>query len=95
MGAMLWCYADYEASTWNAPPLDLSVHERSFGLWRADGCVKPSVAEVLSFAGRSQLNAPDHDWIDIDPEEYWQRPSLQLLRLYARYRSVPRSTELP
>ena len=91
-GAMLWCYADYDAATWSAPPLDLSVHERSFGLWRADGSAKPSLAQVSGFAGRLRLPAPDHDWIDIEPQEYWQRPSAQLPRLYGRYRAVPRST---
>ena len=89
-GAMLWCYADYDPATWSKPPLDLSVHERSFGLWRADGSAKPSVAQVSAFAGRSRLPAPDQEWIDIEPQEYWQRPSLQLPRLYGRYRSVPR-----
>ena len=93
-GAMLWCYADYDPGTWSAPPLDLSAHERSFGLWRADGSAKPSVGEVSAFAGGSQLPAPDHDWIDIGLDEYWQRPSLQLPRLYGRYRSVSRSPAL-
>ena len=36
-GAMLWCYTDYDQAIWADPPLDLAVHERSFGLWRADG----------------------------------------------------------
>jgi len=91
LGAMLWCFADYDRATWSAPPLDLSVHERSFGLWRADGSAKASVADVAGFAGTSRLPVPDHEWIDIEPEEYWQRPSLQLPRLYGRYRSFPRS----
>ena len=37
LGAMVWCYADYAESTWSEPPLDVAVHERSFGLWRSDG----------------------------------------------------------
>ena len=36
-GAMLWCYGDYDPRIWSDPPLDEAVHERSFGLWRADG----------------------------------------------------------
>jgi hypothetical protein len=67
------------------------VHERSFGLWRADGTAKPSVAEVSAFVGREQLTAPAEDWIDIDPKTYWQRPGGQLPRLYGRYLAVSRS----
>ena len=45
-GALLWCFADYEESLWNRPPLDRARHERFFGLVRPDGSLKPH-AEVL------------------------------------------------
>jgi endo-1,4-beta-mannosidase len=84
-GAMLWCYADYDASTWNDPPLDQAVHERSFGLWRADGSPKPAVDVVASFTGAARLTPPDDSWIDIQPERYWERPGIELPRLYRRF----------
>ena len=51
MGAMLWCYTDYDSAIWKDPPLDLAVHERSFGLWRAGGWPEPSLAVVEAFVG--------------------------------------------
>jgi hypothetical protein len=85
-GAMLWCYADYAPDIWASPPLDESAHERSFGLWRADATPKPAVAAVDAHRGVSRLDPPDTGWIDIDQERYWERPEIELPRLYRRYR---------
>lgn len=85
-GAMLWCYSDYEPATFAYPPLDEAIHERSFGLWRADGTPKPAVEVVKAFAGRTRLPPPDAEpWIDIDAQRYWRRPEVELPRLYERY----------
>ena len=87
LGAMLWCFPDYAPSTWDDPPLDEAIHERSFGLWRADGSPKPSVAAVEAFAGALRQGRPrDRDWIDIEAEEFTASPGLHLPRLYRRYR---------
>ena len=86
-GAMLWCYTDYDSAIWEQPPLDLAVHERSFGLWRADGSPKPSVAAVAAFAGAVRVDSPDdYTWIDIEPDEFSLDPRVHLPRLYRRYR---------
>ena len=88
VGAMLWCYTDYDPALWESPPLDLAVHERSFGLWRADGSPKPSVAVVEAFAGAPRVAAPDdYPWIDLEPEEFFDAPAVHLRRLYGRYRA--------
>jgi endo-1,4-beta-mannosidase len=87
-GAMLWCYADYAPAAWDRPPLDLAVHERSFGLWRADGTPKPAVAAIAAAAGSPRREPPADDWIDIDQDTFWQAPGTQLPRLYRRYRST-------
>ena len=87
VGALLWCYADYDPAIWTRSPLDLALHERSFGLWRADGSPKPTVAAVQAFAGARRLVVTcDHPWIDIAPDEFSARPGLHLPRLYRRYR---------
>ena len=86
-GAMLWCFADYVREIWADPPLDEAVHERSFGLWRADGSPKPALTQVVAAAGATRLTSAPDDWIDIDPDRYWQRPRAQLRRLYDRYRA--------
>ena len=87
VGAMLWCYSDYESAIWEEPPLDLAVHERSFGLWRADGSAKPSVAVVEAFAGARRLAGPDgYPWIDRGREQFLVDPDVELPRLYGLYR---------
>ncbi len=87
IGAMLWCYADYDASIWESPPLDLAVHERFFGLWRADGSPKPAVTAVTHFVGAARLDSPaDDEWIDVDADEFFLDPKAHLPRLYRRYR---------
>ena len=83
---MLWCYSDYDPALWERPPLDLAPHERSFGLWRADGSPKPSVAAVAAFAGADRCDSVDDTWIDLDPNEFYLDPGAHLPRLYARYR---------
>jgi endo-1,4-beta-mannosidase len=87
VGAMAWCYTDYDPAIWAKPPLDIAVHERSFGLWRADGSPKPAVTAIQAFAGTPRLdNSDDHAWINIDPDEFYANPRQQLPRLYRRYR---------
>ena len=88
LGAMLWCYSDYDSALWESPPLDLAPHERTFGLWRVDGSAKPSVAAVAAFVGVERCVAEDAEpWIDIDRYEFGRDPGAQLPRLYRRYRS--------
>ena len=85
---MLWCHSDYDSALWGRPPLDLAVHERSFGLWRADASPKPSLAAVEAFVGAPRIAAPeDFAWIDLKPKEFLVAPSNHLPRLYRRYRT--------
>ena len=94
VGAMLWCYTEYDPAIWAAPPLDEAPHERAFGLWRADGTPKPAVAGIAAFAGGGRLEPPPHDWIDVDQGEYWREPGAHLARLYRRYRERPAPGQL-
>jgi len=88
VGAMLWCYSDYDPALWESPPLDLAPHERTFGLWRVDGSPKPSVAAVAEFVGAERCGDRHGDaWIDIDRAEFQSDPSAQLPRLYRRYQA--------
>jgi hypothetical protein len=91
-GAMLWCDSDYVSELWKLPPFDLAVHERSFGLWRADGSAKPALAAVEAFAKRrtapkaeSRACPPDSAWIDIEPSELHERGGGELARLFRRF----------
>ena len=92
-GAMLWCYTDYLPAIWVNPPLDVAIHERSFGLWRADGSPKPSVEVVKAFTGVDKVGGPDgYEWIDIEPDEFYAIPGVHLPRLYHRYRTSGTTT---
>jgi endo-1,4-beta-mannosidase len=88
LGAMLWCYSDYDPVLWGRPPFDLAPHERTFGLWRADGSPKASVAAIAACVGAERCSARYADaWIDIDRDEFLLAPGLHTPRLYNRYRS--------
>ncbi len=92
-GAMLWCFSDYLPAIWNDPPLDEAVHERFFGLWRADGKPKPSVSSAAAFTGVDRKDDPtSYEWIDIEPDEFWEDPARNLSRLYGRYRESEGAT---
>ena len=92
VGAMLWCYSDYDPAIWQNPPLDLARHERTFGLWHADGTAKPSVSVVAEFVGAGRCVSDHADaWIDIERDQFWSDPGGHLPRLYRRYQcAVPR-----
>ena len=88
-GAMLWCYTDYVPDMWVKPPFDIAIHERSFGLWRADGSPKPSVEVVEAFTSVDQaVHLTSLEWLDIEPDEFWETPADNLSRLYGRYRET-------
>ncbi|HUF83836.1 MAG TPA: hypothetical protein VMQ81_04500, partial [Acidimicrobiia bacterium] len=92
-GAMLWCDSDYDAAIWHDPPLDHAAHERTFGLWRADGSPKPSVSAVSAHVGQDRVvAADDRRWIDIDPTELHVDVGSHLPRLYSRYRAALSAT---
>ncbi|MBC7541876.1 MAG: hypothetical protein H7338_04020 [Candidatus Sericytochromatia bacterium] len=85
-GALLWCYADYAQALWDQPPFEQAVHERHFGLWRADASPKPVVAEITAYAGHIRITPPDAAWIDLAPADFYAAPKDNLKRLYARFR---------
>jgi endo-1,4-beta-mannosidase len=88
VGALLWCYTDYEPAIWDVPPLDQAIHERSFGLWRADGSPKPALEAVAALTGKGRVaRADDPTWIDIAPTEFFVDPAAHLRRLYLRFRA--------
>jgi endo-1,4-beta-mannosidase len=94
LGALLWCYSDYDPALWENPPFDLAPHERTFGLWRVDGTPKPAVTAITTFVGADRCTAGYADaWIDIDRDEFLLDPNVQLPRLYRRYRGQSRPPE--
>lgn len=89
-GAMMWCHTDYSPELFSVPPFDQALHERTFGLFRADGTEKPAVAEVRAFAGSrpQQAHSPQVErpaFIDLTPGEYYTAPRHHLARLFRKY----------
>jgi endo-1,4-beta-mannosidase len=87
LGAFGWCFADYVPELWDRPPCDQFLHERSFGLVRPDGSLKP-IAEVLcAFAATRPTVQPASPLIElgVTPDEYYQDPSGHLRRLFAGF----------
>src|SRR6266496_3076584 len=88
IGAMLWCYGDYAKELRQRPPFDRAPHERFFGLWRNDGTPKATVDAITAIADMRKTLDPDLSWIDVEPEEFYQRPRENLARLYRMFSSV-------
>ncbi len=85
-GAMLWCYGDYDPLLWDQPPLDEAIHERYFGIWRADHSPKAAVAEIRHLAGTDRrTDSDDLRWIDMGAEDFYADPRRNLSRLYRRF----------
>lgn len=89
MGAMIWCYSDYATKLFDAPPLDLAPHERTFGLFRQDGSEKPAVGEVRAFSAQLRDVAQT---VRVLPKaffeevhDYYSSPGENLPQLFAKY----------
>ncbi|NWF91876.1 MAG: beta-galactosidase [Syntrophaceae bacterium] len=86
LGALFWCYGDYAKSLWGQAPFDKNRHERYFGLFREDRSPKPHVSLLKNVQRRKGTGAPCLDWIDIEPEEYFQEAQRSISRLYRRFK---------
>lgn len=86
-GSLLWCYADYSEGLWDRPPCDESRHERSFGLVRSDGTLKPHAEVIKRFAQTSPMvRAPERAVsLDISAATFYQEPAMHTERLYKNY----------
>jgi endo-1,4-beta-mannosidase len=89
LGAFAWCAFDYAQPLWTLPPFAENVHERFFGLFRADGSPKPALDPWLALqrGTLTQVELPPRgtDWIDLDPAQFWRSPAESLRQLYARF----------
>ncbi|MGA2112589.1 MAG: glycoside hydrolase family 2 TIM barrel-domain containing protein [Anaerolineales bacterium] len=87
LGALLWCYADYDPELYQRPPCEESWHERSFGLVRPDGSLKPHAEVVRRFAATNPRVQPARRQITltVTPEEYYRDPAGQAKRAYRSY----------
>lgn len=87
-GSLLWCFADYHESLHDQPPLHESRHERSFGLVRTDGSLKPHAEVIDHFAAQQvevETQPPLSVDLDVSPDEYYLEPAGHFRRLYEAY----------
>ncbi|MHB0869028.1 MAG: glycoside hydrolase 5 family protein [Chloroflexota bacterium] len=90
LGAFAWCFSDYDPSLWDRPPFDRAVRERSFGLTRADGSLKPAGQQFQQFARRlksGELKGWGSEKVDfpISTAEYYEDPARHFREMYRRY----------
>lgn len=87
IGAVLWCFADYDPKLYKVPPCDQSIHERHFGLIRPDGSIKPHASVITRFAAKNLTIRTEHQKLELDisAEEFYQNPAYQAKRLYEVY----------
>ncbi len=87
-GAMLWCFADYTEDQWESPPCDEAIHERFFGMVRADGSLKPHTEVIRRFAARTPtVQAPTRPVdVDVTQDEFYASPRQGVERLYEAWR---------
>jgi endo-1,4-beta-mannosidase len=88
LGAMLWCYADYDPALYGRPPCDEAWHERFFGLVRPDGSWKPHATVIQRFAATHPKVRPARRRValDVAPEVYYRDPLAHARRLYQAFR---------
>ena len=73
---MLCCYADYHEDLHRRPPCDEAWHERTFGLVRSDGSLKPHAEVLRRFAATRPTVQPASRRVVLDwaQGEYYRDP---------------------
>ena len=87
LGAFAWCFPDYDPRLWDRPPCDFQVHERFFGLWRADGSLKPMGRAVREFAKtRPTVGVAEKTIrLPVTADEYYREPGRYTKPLYEEF----------
>ncbi|HWE04060.1 MAG TPA: hypothetical protein VG326_16765 [Tepidisphaeraceae bacterium] len=87
LGAFCWCFPDYDSSLWNRPPCDLQLYERFFGLWRADGSLKPMGKAVGDFikTGPRVQEAERTVTLAVSADAFYKDPAAYNRMMYERF----------
>ena len=72
LGVMFWCYSDYDPILFNQPPFDRAIHERSFGLFRSNGQLKPYKDIIKEYQNLKVRQIPNPQ--KIDNQIYYNKP---------------------
>ena len=84
---MLWCFADYHPSLCDKPPCNQSLHERFFGLVRADGYLKPHAKVIRNFAETKPTVQKAEKIVSVETirGEYYNHPLEYAKELYQKF----------
>lgn len=83
-GAFAWCFTDYDPAIFNKPPFNTATHERTFGVTRADGSLKPMGEVMKDFAGENKKVVKKGDNIkNVDSETYYKDPMKNLIKAFS------------
>ncbi len=85
LGAMWWCWSDYDEALAALPPFDLATHEFRFGMVRADGSLKPVAHALATLAAREMELAPQTRPPFVDETAYYAAMPDAIAANYARY----------
>ena len=85
IGAMWWCWADYDLALAHLPPFDRAPHELRFGMIRADGSEKP-VARTLARIAAEQWQVRTTLPPIVDEASFYASLPGGIDALYRRYR---------
>jgi endo-1,4-beta-mannosidase len=90
VGALVWCFADYDTSLWDRPPCLDQHHERHFGLVRPDGSLKPHAFVLREFAASKPIiqEPSARARMDLGPDAFYRDPMAHLPALYDRFRGM-------
>lgn len=86
VGAMWWCWADYDPALALYPPFDRATHELHFGMIRSDGSLKP-IATALSAIAAQSWRVRAEPRATADEERFYEGLPATLGAHYRRYRS--------
>ena len=83
LGALAWCFSDYDLSLAASPPFDNAPFELAFGIVRHDGQPKPSARAIERFAARVGSKAPRlPQYLSVSAPAYYQSPANHIRNLY-------------
>ena len=90
-GAFAWCFGDYDPTLWDRPPCDVVIHERFFGLFRADGRLKPMGDEVRRFAAIKPVVQACERQVGLKGpgDDYYRSATKRMKELYEHFGSLP------
>lgn len=85
VGALWWCWTDYDQALASLPPFDRAPHELRFGVLRADGTEKPVALALSQFAREGHDARLMPAGSIVDEEHYFASLPQGVFEVYREY----------